>query len=344
MPREVWDILAVPFSVRVPVRARSRRSLEVRRGMECTGWTTVGLGRWEVAMAWIWGAGRVGTSLGRGGFLGSGLWEVEREVSAGCGRSKNGVVAGMGGERVRTQNKEMGSCPHTAFLAVVLRCQSQCVDEGVIEAMPLGRGLVVEQYPHCEGNMSSREGFQKKKRNPHSCIYKTKQRNRTPKSVSQAIPGSRDSSRNPNKITADPLVPAKEWESISQYFRLRTSQLSCCPCVSTLDRQTEEPPLQRAPLCLSRPLGCVLTALTVVRLQQDKTAQVSKGTTFGQEGTRSVQRIGRSTTCLLFELQPLDDGSELAQNLIGPLVVLGLRGDELGEVAQGLGGVENLGR
>jgi hypothetical protein len=57
-----------------------------------------------------------------------------------------------------------------------------------------------------------------------------------------------------------------------------------------------------------------------------------------------VKRIGRSTTCLLFELQPLDDGSELAQNLIGPLVVLGLRADELGEVAQGLGGIENLDR
>lgn len=169
-----------------------------------------------------------------------------------------------------------------------LRCQGHYVDEGVIEAMPLGRGLVVEQYPHCEGNMSSREEFQKKKGNPHSCIYKTKQRNRTPKSVSQAIPGSRDSSRNPNKSTADPLVPAKEWESISQYFRLRTSQLSCCPCVSTLDRQTEEPPLQRAPLCLSRPLGRVLTALTVVRLQQDKTAQVSKGTTFVNRHTLSA--------------------------------------------------------
>lgn len=104
----------------------------------------------------------------------------------------------------------------------------------------LGRRLVVKQSSHCEGNMSPRETF--KRRNPHSCIYKTKQRNRTPKSVSQAIPGSRDSSRNPNKSTADPLVPAKEWESISQYSRPRTSQLSCCPCVSTLDRQPEGTP------------------------------------------------------------------------------------------------------
>ena len=55
-----------------------------------------------------------------------------------------------------------------------------------------------------------------------------------------------------------------------------------------------------------------------------------------------MQSISRSTTCLLFELQPLNDGSQLAQNFVGLLVVLGLRLDELGEVAQGLGGIEDL--
>lgn len=61
-------------------------------------------------------------------------------------------------------------------------------------------------------------------------------------------------------------------------------------------------------------------------------------------GARHVlmQRISRSTTCLLFNLQPIDDGRELAQNLVGLLVELHLRGDQLGQVAQRLGGVEDL--
>ncbi len=55
-----------------------------------------------------------------------------------------------------------------------------------------------------------------------------------------------------------------------------------------------------------------------------------------------MQRESRSTTCLLFDLQPVNDGCQLAQNLVGLLVVLHLGGDQLGEVAQGLGGVEDL--
>lgn len=49
-----------------------------------------------------------------------------------------------------------------------------------------------------------------------------------------------------------------------------------------------------------------------------------------------------SSTCLLFDLQTLDDGLELGQNLGRLLVVLDLRRDELGQVAQRLGGVEDL--
>jgi hypothetical protein len=55
-----------------------------------------------------------------------------------------------------------------------------------------------------------------------------------------------------------------------------------------------------------------------------------------------MQGEGRSTTCLLFGLQPLDDGLELAQNLVGLLVVLDLGRDEFGHVAQWLGCVEDL--
>lgn len=46
-----------------------------------------------------------------------------------------------------------------------------------------------------------------------------------------------------------------------------------------------------------------------------------------------LQRVGRSTTCLLFDLQTLNDGRKLAQNLVSTLVVLHLGGNELGKVA-----------
>lgn len=49
------------------------------------------------------------------------------------------------------------------------------------------------------------------------------------------------------------------------------------------------------------------------------------------------------STHLLFDLQLVYDGSQLGQNLVGFLVILELGGDEVGEVAEGLGGVEDLG-
>ena len=48
------------------------------------------------------------------------------------------------------------------------------------------------------------------------------------------------------------------------------------------------------------------------------------------------------STHLLFDLQLLDDGCQLGQNLVCLLVVLELGGDEFSEVAERLGGVENL--
>lgn len=47
-------------------------------------------------------------------------------------------------------------------------------------------------------------------------------------------------------------------------------------------------------------------------------------------------------TCLLFDLQPIDDGRKIAQNLVGLLVELHLRGDQLSQVAQRLGAVKDL--
>lgn len=43
-----------------------------------------------------------------------------------------------------------------------------------------------------------------------------------------------------------------------------------------------------------------------------------------------MQRKSRSATCLLFDLQPVDDGRQLAQNLVGLLVELHLRRNQLG--------------
>lgn len=48
------------------------------------------------------------------------------------------------------------------------------------------------------------------------------------------------------------------------------------------------------------------------------------------------------STHLLFDLQLVYDGSQLGQDLVGLLVVFELGGDEIGEVAERLGGVEDL--
>ena len=55
-----------------------------------------------------------------------------------------------------------------------------------------------------------------------------------------------------------------------------------------------------------------------------------------------MQSVSRSTTCLLFDLKTIDDWRELAENLVGLLVELHLRGDQLGQVAQRLRRVEDL--
>jgi hypothetical protein len=48
------------------------------------------------------------------------------------------------------------------------------------------------------------------------------------------------------------------------------------------------------------------------------------------------------STHLLFDLQLVHDGRQLRQNLVGLLVVFELGGNEIGEVAEGLGGIEDL--
>jgi hypothetical protein len=48
-------------------------------------------------------------------------------------------------------------------------------------------------------------------------------------------------------------------------------------------------------------------------------------------------------THLLLDLQLVDGGRKLRQDLVRALVVLELRGDEVREVAERLGGVEDLG-
>lgn len=48
------------------------------------------------------------------------------------------------------------------------------------------------------------------------------------------------------------------------------------------------------------------------------------------------------TTHLLLDLQLVHDGRQLSQDLVRALVVLELRGDQVREVAEGLGGVEDL--
>lgn len=49
-----------------------------------------------------------------------------------------------------------------------------------------------------------------------------------------------------------------------------------------------------------------------------------------------------AVSSLLFNLKSLNDGGELAENLVGLLMVLDLGGNELRKVAEGLGGVEHL--
>lgn len=51
---------------------------------------------------------------------------------------------------------------------------------------------------------------------------------------------------------------------------------------------------------------------------------------------------GRGATHFLLSLQTLNNGCELAQHLVGLLVVLDLGGDELGQVAEGLRGIKDL--
>ena len=58
------------------------------------------------------------------------------------------------------------------------------------------------------------------------------------------------------------------------------------------------------------------------------------------QGRLEIRRL--VSTHLLFDLQLVHDGSQLGQNLVGFLVVFELGGDEVGEVAEGLGGVEDL--
>jgi hypothetical protein len=48
------------------------------------------------------------------------------------------------------------------------------------------------------------------------------------------------------------------------------------------------------------------------------------------------------STHLLFHLQLVHDGRQLRQNLVCLLMVFELGGDEVGEVAEGLGGIEDL--
>lgn len=49
------------------------------------------------------------------------------------------------------------------------------------------------------------------------------------------------------------------------------------------------------------------------------------------------------STHLLFDLQLIHNGRQLRQNLVSLLVVFELGSDEIGEVAEGFGGIEDLG-
>ena len=56
----------------------------------------------------------------------------------------------------------------------------------------------------------------------------------------------------------------------------------------------------------------------------------------------NLQRVGGSVACLLLHLQAINNGRRLAQDLLSLLVVLDLGGDQLSEVTEGLGGIEDL--
>ena len=55
-----------------------------------------------------------------------------------------------------------------------------------------------------------------------------------------------------------------------------------------------------------------------------------------------MHRVSRSTTCLLFDLQAFNHGRQLAQDLVRLLVELHLGRDQLRQVAQRLGRVDDL--
>lgn len=59
--------------------------------------------------------------------------------------------------------------------------------------------------------------------------------------------------------------------------------------------------------------------------------------------TKRSKTRGVMATHLLLDLELIHDGRQLRQNLVCLLVVFELRGDEVREVAERLGGVENLG-
>jgi hypothetical protein len=52
-----------------------------------------------------------------------------------------------------------------------------------------------------------------------------------------------------------------------------------------------------------------------------------------------IRKVG---TYLLLDLQSIHSGGELAEDLVGLLVELQLGSDQIGQVAQGLGGIKDL--
>lgn len=56
----------------------------------------------------------------------------------------------------------------------------------------------------------------------------------------------------------------------------------------------------------------------------------------------SIASRENTVTYLLLDLQRINSRGELAQNLVGLLVELELGGDQVGQVAQGLGGIKDL--
>ena len=79
-------------------------------------------------------------------------------------------------------------------------------------------------------------------------------------------------------------------------------------------------------------LGSLLTALSVAGLTRQMSAPFHSWC------------VRRGATYFLFGLKALNDGSKLSEDLVGLLVVLNLSRDQLGKIAQRLGGVEDLRR